>query len=154
MPYPFDLYPSVKITVSQNPDPRLFGAGCLGTAGVSHIEDLLSEVMDDLQAMADFKYNLRYFPENKVSLLVGGYFQTDPAPDADLSEEAVHFIDVVEQFNWVNPYNRSQKRFHLCNVMLLGVEASKNMTDVGQITKVRSLMCDCHRLHRPCLSGL
>lgn len=154
VPTRINLYPSVRIRVTQNPDPRLFGAGCLSTAHVSRIEGLLSEVMNDLQAMADFKYNLRYFPRNKVSLFIGGYFKTDPGPDVDLSGEYDHFMDVVQQYNWVNPHYPAQRRFHLCNVTLLGVEASEEMPDAGKVTKVNSFFCDCHRFHRPCLSAL
>lgn len=150
----FDLYPSIAIRVSQTPDPRLFGAGCLSTAEVAHIGELCTVIMHDLKAMADYKYNLRYFPGNKVNLTVGGLFITDPGPDADLAEQYNLFTDVVQQFNWLNPFNPAQKRFHLCSVNLLSVGASESMPDAGQVTRVNSRWCDCYRLQLPCSGAL
>ena len=115
----------------------------------------MHRVLNCLQGMNDYKYNIRFFPGNKVSLFVGGIFTEDPEPGPNPEMDTLYsvFIDVVQQFNWYDQTDPTKKRFHLCTVVLNGVDASEGMPDVGKVTSVPSLWCDCYRFNRPCMSA-
>ncbi len=145
------MYPSTAIRVSLNPDPRLFGAECFSTADVEHIGDLGTKILECFQGMNDYKYNLRYFPGNKVALYVGGIFTENPEFGPNPEPDPLYgvFADVIQQFNWSNPQNPLDRRFWVCSVNLLGVEASKTMLNASEVTKVNNIWCDCYTNRLP-----
>lgn len=128
-----------EVVISRSPDNRLFGAGCFETRDVTNLFDLCHIMIEHLKREADWRYYFSAYNGKHLGLTVAG------ALDETSNEEQFRdlcglLVHRVEQFNWHDVHDASDRRFMLCQIRVLApAVASEVEPGLPPVTMPRGL---------------
>jgi hypothetical protein len=128
-----------SIRISANPDPRLFGAQCLNTADVASMTELAEDILTNLEHASSYAFSMQVFHGRHLGLTFAGLDMR--APRQEHVELASLFMDMVEQYNWLNPNNPMDRRFWLCQVTSVPAEDAPRIRSTARVSTAENHRC-------------
>ncbi|WP_090007335.1 hypothetical protein [Lentzea albidocapillata] len=107
---------------------------------MAHVGMLCFKILEHLDSMSSNRHSIRFAPGNHLTLVVADVFIAEPS-EIEVVIEAENYAFALEEFNWDNQLNPYDRRFHLCQVMILGPAASQAMEQSGVVMQATTVTC-------------
>jgi hypothetical protein len=101
--------------------------------------ELAEDILTNLEHASSYAFSMQVFHGRHLGLTFAGLDMR--APRDEHIELASLFMDMVDQYNWINPNSPHDRRFWLCQVTSLPAEDASRIRSAGRVSTAEHHRC-------------